>query len=98
MIAQIRKAMKLLYVTFLAAMAVSCSRPYEGILVCEKNRSVYECGAHFSDGRGRVLEFVSAIPEELRLLDSKSTVDNFGDSYCVFLYEGAKATFSAGSC
>ncbi len=94
----LRRAVANLIAALSGMFLLSCSRPYEGILVCEKNRSVYECGAHFSDGKGRVLEFVTANPEGLRLLDSKSTTDDFGDRYCVELFEEAKATFRAGDC
>lgn len=76
----------------------ACSVPAPQTLDCADGRSVYTCKAKFSDGKSRSIVFVeSALPEQM-VLDIATTNDDFGNPFCVTLYDNATATFMDGEC
>ena len=67
-------------------------------LVCRDGQSIFTCEAAFSDGKVRSLIFVDAPPPDRVALDSVTTRDDFGNPYCITLYDNATATYSGGEC
>ena len=59
---------------------------------------MFECKSKFSDGKSRAIVFVEAAMPDQETLDERSTVDSFGNAYCVTLYKNATATFVPGEC
>ena len=84
-------------VVFIVALT-ACSVPAPQTLDCADGQSVYTCKAKFSDGKSRSIVFVeSALPEQT-VLDIATTKDDFGNPFCVTLYDNATATFVGGEC
>ena len=76
----------------------SCSIPKPTSLVCRDGQSIFTCEATFSDGKTRGLVFVDTAPADRTALDSVTTRDDFGNPYCITLYDNATATYKAGDC
>jgi len=76
----------------------ACSVPKPETLDCTDGASVFECKSKFSDGKSRAIVFVEAAMPDQETLDERSTVDSFGNAYCVTLYKNATATFVPGEC
>jgi hypothetical protein len=81
-----------------AVPLAACSVPTPQTLDCTDGQSVYTCKSKFSDGKSRSIVFVdSALPEQV-VLDIATTKDDFGNPFCVTLYDNATATFVGGEC
>ncbi|NDD61193.1 MAG: hypothetical protein EBZ46_02965 [Actinobacteria bacterium] len=76
----------------------SCSIPKPTSLVCRDGQSIFTCEATFSDGKTRGLVFVDTAPADRTAVDSVTTRDDFGNPYCITLYDNATATYKAGDC
>jgi hypothetical protein len=46
----------------------------------------------------RSIVFVDTPPADRTALDSVTTRDDFGNPYCITLYDNATATYKAGDC
>lgn len=75
-----------------------CSIPKPTALVCRDGQSIFACEAEFSDGTPRGLGFVDAPPKGAVAIDAVTTRDDFGNVYCITLYEDVTATYESGEC
>ncbi|MFZ9779099.1 MAG: hypothetical protein ACO3EM_02910 [Ilumatobacteraceae bacterium] len=75
-----------------------CSIPKPTSLVCRDGLSIFTCEATFSDGKTRGLVFVDTAPADRTAVDSVTTRDDFGNPYCITLFDNATATYSGGEC
>jgi hypothetical protein len=76
----------------------ACSVPEPVSLDCADGQSIFECKARFSDDKSRTIVFVDAALEGQPVLDTTTTKDDFGNLFCVTLYENATATYVPGEC
>jgi len=86
-------------ITAVLAVSVSaCSIPEPEALVCQDGQSLFTCQAQYTDGKARAIVFVDVPAEGEEPRDTTTTKDDFGNSYCVTLYENSTATYVAGEC
>lgn len=82
----------------LVTIAAGCSSPKPTSLECADGQSIFLCEALFSDNKVRSIVFVDTPPADRTALDSVTTRDDFGNPYCITLYDNATATYRAGDC
>ena len=81
-----------------ASITAGCSSPKPTSLECADGQSIFLCEALFSDNKVRSIVFVDSAPADRTALDSVTTRDDFGNPYCVTLFDNATATYKAGDC
>jgi hypothetical protein len=91
-------AVRLATVLAVVTMFAGCSIPEPTSLVCSDGQSIFQCEASYSDGKVRSLTFVDEASGDWVQIDSLTTLDDFGNPYCITLYDNSVATYKGGEC
>ena len=92
------KFSRFILIPVVVASVSACSVPKPETLECVDGQSIFECKSKFTDGKLRSVTFVDTPLPDQPVLDSTTTKDDFGNPFCVTLYDNATAAYVPGEC